>query len=711
MSYDHFYPEDGGGGHFLYNIPTSFAASPAQQTSTTSSSLLSPRTGEVLFKVEGEKGLENDQGKNNCFLNVGIQSLWHLTAFTKRFNTASRHHHQEPCVFCALKSIFVGYEFSEEAVLPPDVLREALSALYKKEGRFQLGEMDDAAETLHAILTNIHEVMTAEEDSNNGKERDTKNEQLKQSSSSFCMEPPCIAHEVFGMNLLEQIVCESSGCGDSSEPISSDHFIYYIYTTSLRMLKKQNRDMSFCALLKQLSAEDKRPCSNEKCKRLSTVKRYLLHQPEVFTIGMVWETNKPSVEAIIETLCSIEQRIQLKDIFDSAPSPDASYMLRGMVCYYGLHYLAFFFNVEKHRWIVFDDATVKEAGSSFDRDIVERCRRGHFQPALLFYVLVHSESCASPSPSSSSASSLLSPRRSVHIVNEELARAAREQQKQDEERTGVVVAAEQRVEEIFEKSFQQNQEETTQRELAREQHAKGRSQEEKVEKEQQKALAMALRQSTTHLQKLVACVEAKSDEEQNLKLDEVIASFAATISLGAEVVVLLTVLSRKQHNNWSGVGQPQEAQKLEENLRYLINVAPVYIVAFGGAIRESRSGKEETDSKQLVALLSEDLEQGLRQVLRSYSGLAQLLKRIGIEINSSSSSSSSSSSVPSSQPITTTTADMGARWRVIDGRWMKIDEHERGVDAPQFFCKGCQVPGRSGSPFCHQCGFMLSRLH
>ena len=31
------------------------------------------------------KGLQNNQGRNNCFLNVVIQSLWHLASFRSEF--------------------------------------------------------------------------------------------------------------------------------------------------------------------------------------------------------------------------------------------------------------------------------------------------------------------------------------------------------------------------------------------------------------------------------------------------------------------------------------------------------------------------------------------------------------------------------------------------------------------------------------------------
>jgi hypothetical protein len=52
------------------------------------------------------KGLENKEGQNNCFLNVGIQSLWHLEPFHRAFVQLSQHAPHpagDPCVFCALK--------------------------------------------------------------------------------------------------------------------------------------------------------------------------------------------------------------------------------------------------------------------------------------------------------------------------------------------------------------------------------------------------------------------------------------------------------------------------------------------------------------------------------------------------------------------------------------------------------------------------------
>lgn len=55
-----------------------------------------------------EKGLDNNFGQNNCFLNVVIQSLWHLESFCSKFRLWENHTHndkyqRENCPHCSLK--------------------------------------------------------------------------------------------------------------------------------------------------------------------------------------------------------------------------------------------------------------------------------------------------------------------------------------------------------------------------------------------------------------------------------------------------------------------------------------------------------------------------------------------------------------------------------------------------------------------------------
>jgi len=55
-----------------------------------------------------------------------------------------------------------------------------------------------------------------------------------------------------------------------------------------------------------------------------------------------------------------------------------------MICYYGKHYIAFFFNSARKQWFYFDDSTVKMVGTEWT-DIQSRCVKGHLQPSVLFY--------------------------------------------------------------------------------------------------------------------------------------------------------------------------------------------------------------------------------------------------------------------------------------------------------------------------------------
>lgn len=41
------------------------------------------------------RGLENKLGKNNCYLNVVIQALWHLVSFRINFLSHKNHRHSD----------------------------------------------------------------------------------------------------------------------------------------------------------------------------------------------------------------------------------------------------------------------------------------------------------------------------------------------------------------------------------------------------------------------------------------------------------------------------------------------------------------------------------------------------------------------------------------------------------------------------------------
>ncbi|PRP77343.1 hypothetical protein PROFUN_05588 [Planoprotostelium fungivorum] len=356
-----------------------------------------------LDSVIPEKGLINSKGEQNCFINSVIQALWHLESFRKAFGSCADHNHpgltkpDSTCIFCALQVIFANYQYGQDDIIPPTALREAMSSLFKSQERFQLGQYADATEALEEIIFWLHAAVTFP----NGTPEDE--------IDAICV-PPCFVHKVFRLNVLEQQVCHR--CGAQNEPMTSSNFVHYVYAAVLRRLSKRNI-ADFSRILKAADDEDKRPCSNE-----CDIEQHLLNQPEVISVCIVWDSTQPPKEDISKVLDCIGMSIRPKDIFSSADGKDKdkTYILRGMICYYGCHYDSYFYNSQQKAWFVFDDANVKQVGTSWAK-VKERCLLGKFQPSLLFYE--NSKNAPPPEISENEVISRTSHYNSSHRVPEE----------------------------------------------------------------------------------------------------------------------------------------------------------------------------------------------------------------------------------------------------------------------------------------------------
>lgn len=320
------------------------------------------------------KGLINPLGENNCFLNVVIQSLWHLDSFRTRFEgTEEKHQHSTPyCVFCALQDMFVNYAYSDEFMIPPTDLRRALSMQFAGEARFQIGEMYDATETLVAVLGYLHSVFMG----------------VGEKDDEPC-EPRCLVHQVFSMNFCDRTECP---CGATSEPALSSTFIYPIYVTELRRAfdDANRRDIRFDELMSILNDSELKKCPDfdlTECQQKNRNQRFLQNVPRVFTINLVWASPTPTVEEIRQTLTIIAANnaleIDLSTIFYGVER-ETNYVFRGMIAYYGRHYAAFFHCRSRDQWLIFDDEKIKVVGKTWD-DVIANCCRAHWQPSVLFY--------------------------------------------------------------------------------------------------------------------------------------------------------------------------------------------------------------------------------------------------------------------------------------------------------------------------------------
>ncbi|NXX91995.1 UBP53 hydrolase, partial [Centropus bengalensis] len=326
-----------------------------------------------ILSLAPTKGLLNEPGQNSCFLNSAVQVLWQLDIFRRSLRGLTGHVCQgDACIFCALKAIFSQFQHSREKALPSDNMRHALAESFKDEQRFQLGFMDDAAECFENILERIHFHL------------------VPNSETDMCTSKSCISHQKFAMTLYEQCVCRS--CGASSDPLPFTEFVRYISTTALcneveRMMERHERlkPEMFAELLQAANtADDYRKCPSN-CGQKIKIRRVLMNCPEIVTIGLVWDSEHSDLtEEVVRNLAT---QLYLPGLFYRVTDENAKnseLFLVGMICYTSRHYCAFAFHTKSCKWMLFDDANVKEIGTKW-KDVVSRCIRCHFQPLLLFY--------------------------------------------------------------------------------------------------------------------------------------------------------------------------------------------------------------------------------------------------------------------------------------------------------------------------------------
>eukprot|EP00117_Sycon_ciliatum_P017421 scpid80023/ scgid16419/ Inactive ubiquitin carboxyl-terminal hydrolase 54; Inactive ubiquitin-specific peptidase 54 len=315
------------------------------------------------------KGLVNNPGENNCFLNSTVQVLWHLPLFRSSLASLYGHYcNSAKCVFCALKTLFIRLEKVDRPAIPPDVLRRAMADAFDADDRFQLGVMDDAAECYEHLLTRLHYHLAPDQEEN------------------ACNQSHCITHSKCCMSIFEQRCC---GCGEQSELMGFTQIVQYISAPSVMKVALENTAsrLSFGRTVRSaMEAYGKQPCSS-RCGGMSTTRQYLMNSPSLLCLGVIWNSDKPSVAEIMSFVSALDSTITLNHIFYNVADEAAGRKkmnLVGMVMYYGKHYSSLFLSNSTKKWTFFDDSHVRVLGSDL-ACVKDLCRRAHYQPLLLVY--------------------------------------------------------------------------------------------------------------------------------------------------------------------------------------------------------------------------------------------------------------------------------------------------------------------------------------
>ncbi|KAL7997988.1 putative PDZ domain, Zinc finger, RanBP2-type, ubiquitin specific protease domain, PDZ superfamily [Plasmopara halstedii] len=375
--------------------------------------------------LSARKGLSNEIGANNCFLNVIIQSLWHVRSCRALISMGDHAVHHRcggqhtnagsvrtqtitPCLLCELEQIFIMYQFAEQPVLDVERVRLALG------DKFALGAMNDATETLEAILDALHydtfNQMLLQRRKNSSaigmtNIADEMSASLQIDASAIICEPQCVAHRLFQMNLMELKICAS--CGHTAEPIMNTDFLYRVYAQEVLNNARSEKNGTKMTLEDALRTEAQSQKVAGTCELCDVgghraLSRWILTLPMVFAISIIWSStqmNKTDIKdwlELLSTQCQIDeesqQALDLGRIFrlDNSTEDSSCFSFRGLVCYYGRHYVGFFAStslddngVERQRWFLFDDTRVKLVGTWADAR--QRIERGGYQPTLLFY--------------------------------------------------------------------------------------------------------------------------------------------------------------------------------------------------------------------------------------------------------------------------------------------------------------------------------------
>ena len=112
---------------------------------------------------------------------------------------------------------------------------------------------------------------------------------------------------------------------------------------------------------------------------------------------MAWPNTQIDTGLIKRLTDCIEPELDLDELFENVAAAQGNvYKLVGVMVYYGKHYFTFFLHSGIKKWLLYDDASVNEVGTTW-RDVREMLIKGKYQPLVLIYSNPFPEKSITPS--------------------------------------------------------------------------------------------------------------------------------------------------------------------------------------------------------------------------------------------------------------------------------------------------------------------------
>ena len=292
-----------------------------------------------------------------------------------------KNYYPKNSVLFLIHDIFKSYLQGSDQSIEISQIRAKLADIYESSGLFDLNMPGDATEVFIEILQCIH------------KEESTENE--------GCQEK-CISHSLFAISAKEFYTCQCGGV--KVVDWDNDTFAHNVYVSemflescltreSIKNIENENIEeyLHLCTVVDcqnrfvervryECSLNIEHCFANENCMMKMTQKHTeLIKAPLNYVFSLIWDHSHPSRIKLLQFLCMIQKRINLKDIFSC--KRDLLYFLSSFIAFGMGHYVAIIY--KNMRWFCIDDTKVSIIGSYYDLTV--HLLKSRYYPVSLYY--------------------------------------------------------------------------------------------------------------------------------------------------------------------------------------------------------------------------------------------------------------------------------------------------------------------------------------